>query len=277
LHLFAQRSGRFRRLAEGHPLGPYLSFLAALSDAQAVLQDGLPEPDAISAEQFERAKEHKMPPLDRGRFNFDAAFAATFERLLLAAESLDMPAAARAALERLKVADAAARETMTQNILDEAIPVESIGEHVFVAAALQVHFVRLAARLEAKSLGAVGNGICPSCGGAPSASMVENWKGAGGVRYCACSLCATEWNFIRARCTLCGSTKSIKFQEVEGSGGVVKAETCDECRGYVKVLYRQQNDELDPIADDVATLGLDLLVKELGFRRGAVNPFLTGY
>lgn len=82
---------------------------------------------------------------------------------------------------------------------------------------------------------------------------------------------------IRSRCVLCGSTKSVKFQEVEGSGGTVKAETCDECRGYVKVLYRQKNEALDPIADDVATLGLDLLVRELGFRRGAVNPFLIGY
>jgi FdhE protein len=27
----------------------------------------------------------------------------------------------------------------------------------------------------------------------------------------------------------------------------------------------------------VATLGLDLLVRELGFRRGGINPFLIGY
>jgi len=43
-------------------------------------------------------------------------------------------------------------------------------------------------------------------------------------------------------------------------------------------MMNQQNDRfLDPIADDVATLGLDLLVRELGFRRGGVNPFLIGY
>jgi FdhE protein len=29
--------------------------------------------------------------------------------------------------------------------------------------------------------------------------------------------------------------------------------------------------------DDVASLGLDLLVREAGFRRGAANPFLLGY
>jgi formate dehydrogenase maturation protein FdhE len=35
--------------------------------------------------------------------------------------------------------------------------------------------------------------------------------------------------------------------------------------------------DADPVADDVASLGLDLLVRETGFRRGAVNPFLLGY
>ena len=82
---------------------------------------------------------------------------------------------------------------------------------------------------------------------------------------------------MRAKCTLCGSTKAISFREIDGGDGQVKAEVCGACHGYVKVLYQQKDPSLDPIADDVATLGLDLLVRELGFRRGAVNPFLVGY
>jgi FdhE protein len=82
---------------------------------------------------------------------------------------------------------------------------------------------------------------------------------------------------VRAKCTLCGSTKDISLREVAGGGGTVKAEVCGGCRGYVKVLYQQKAPELDPIADDVASLGLDLLMREAGFRRGAVNPFLLGY
>jgi indolepyruvate ferredoxin oxidoreductase len=42
-------------------------------------------------------------------------------------------------------------------------------------------------------------------------------------------------------------------------------------------MLQHENPELDPVADDVATLGLDLLLRESGFRRGAVNPFLLGY
>ena len=58
---------------------------------------------------------------------------------------------------------------------------------------------------------------------------------------------------------------------------LVRAETCDTCRGYVKILQQQENPALDPVADDVATLALDLLLRDLGYRRGAVDPFLLGY
>ena len=40
--LFSMRAARFRAVAEGHQLGPYLRFLAALSDCQDRVQDGLP-------------------------------------------------------------------------------------------------------------------------------------------------------------------------------------------------------------------------------------------
>jgi FdhE protein len=85
------------------------------------------------------------------------------------------------------------------------------------------------------------------------------------------------WNYVRARCTVCGKTEKVSFQEIEGGGGTLKAETCESCRSYVKVLYQHEDPALDPVADDVASLGLDLLVRDAGFRRGGVNPFLLGY
>jgi len=42
-------------------------------------------------------------------------------------------------------------------------------------------------------------------------------------------------------------------------------------------LQQREEASLDPVADDVATLGLDLLLRDSEFRRGAVNPFLLGY
>lgn len=276
-HVFSARAERFRALADGHELAAYLRFLAELCEAQAAVQEGLPEPDPIDPDALARAAEHKMPRIDRNQFTSDAAFEATFQRLLAAAEGMTMPAPARAALHRLTEADAEARAAMLQNVLAEAIPMEGLAEHVFVAAALQVHFARLAARLDAKTMESVGDGVCPSCGGAPSSTMIVPWPPAPGARYCACSLCSTLWYYVRSKCTLCGSTRKIAFQEIDGNDGVIKAETCDDCRGYMKILNLQKERTLDPVADDVATLGLDLLVRELGFRRGGVDPFLVGY
>lgn len=275
--IFAARAERFRTLAEGHDLKPYLLFLADLCAAQAAIQDGLPQAGPIDEALLARAREHRMPPLDRGRFAADAAFEATFSRLIASAEQMTMPAVAQAALLRVKAAEPAARDAMVQNVLAEAIPVDALAEHVFVAAVLQVHFARLAAELPGKDMESVGDGVCPSCGGAPASTLLVSWPPPAGTRYCSCSLCGTMWNHLRSKCTLCGSTRKILFQEIEGSGGTIKAETCEDCHGYMKMLNQQNDRFLDPIADDVATLGLDLLVRELGFRRGGVNPFLIGY
>jgi FdhE protein len=45
----------------------------------------------------------------------------------------------------------------------------------------------------------------------------------------------------------------------------------------VKILQHLENPALEPMADDAAGLALDMLVREMGYRRGAVNPFLMGY
>src|SRR6516225_5407993 len=96
--LFATRSLRFRTLAEGHQLGPYLLFLAALSECQHRIQNDLPEPALPAAGARALAREHAMPPLDRNRFTADAALDATLERLLALVATIDMPDSARGAL-----------------------------------------------------------------------------------------------------------------------------------------------------------------------------------
>ena len=102
-------------------------------------------------------------------------------------------------------------------------------------------------------------------------------RNASGARFCACSLCGTWWNYVRIKCVTCGSTKGIAYQEIDGGAGTIKAETCSECGTYVKILQQQKDPSLEPIADDVASLGLDLLVRETGLRRAGVDPFLIGY
>jgi FdhE protein len=107
--------------------------------------------------------------------------------------------------------------------------------------------------------------------------LIVGWRGAHGARFCACSLCATQWHAVRIKCVLCSSTKGISYQERDAGSGTIKAECCEECRGYVKILHQHTDPALDPVADDVASLGLDLLLRDKGYRRGAGNPFLLGY
>jgi FdhE protein len=275
--LFATRADRFTALAAVNELGPYLGFLGRLSDCQHRVQEGLPEPDMPTADVLARARDHAMPPLDRSHFNADSAFEVTLDSLFSLAATIEMPDQARAALERVRTADAPARDEMVRSVLADSIPIEVFAEHAFVAAGLQVHFVRQAARLDAKSLVPVGDGVCPACGGAPVSSQIVGWTGSHGARFCACSLCATLWHVVRIKCVLCASTKGISYQELDGSSGNVKAETCENCHGYVKILQQHKDPALDPVADDVATLGLDLLLREGEYRRGSVNPFLLGY
>src|SRR5262245_133439 len=185
LTLFAERTQRLRVLAQSSGFAPYLLFLSHLTEAQYRIQDDLPLPALPDKDATARAREHGMPPLDRGRFTSDAAFDETMERLLWLARDFEMPTAAANALERVIGRDAGAREVMIRALLADSVPVEALAEHVFVAAALQVQFARLAAQLDATALAPVGDGACPACGGPPVASMVVGWKGAHGSRFCA--------------------------------------------------------------------------------------------
>jgi FdhE protein len=145
----------------------------------------------------------------------------------------------------------------------------------YVAAALQVYFTRLAADLPAPSLRLLPErGVCPSCGSTPVAGVVSASGPTPGARYLHCSLCATAWNHVRAACITCGESRSIVLEGIDGDPGVVKAETCGACNTYAKMLYQAKDTQVDPYADDLATLGLDLLVTEAGWARHAPNPLL---
>ena len=277
LAMFAGRAARLRALADGHELHAYLKFLADLCDVQHRIQPGLPDAELPAADAIARSRQFRMPPLDRIGFERDGAMDAVWERLLAMAEQVAMPDKARIALARVRVADPVVEKTLVGAVLANAIPPEALAEHVFVAAALQVHFARLAAHLDAKALVPVGQGACPACGGPPVSSMVVGWSGAQNTRFCACSLCGTLWNYPRIKCVLCGATEGIAYQQIAGGSGMVKAETCNSCRSYVKILHQHTDSALDPVADDVATLALDLLLRDSEYRRGGINPFLLGY
>ena len=276
--LFPIRARRLRAYAAVSPAKAYLDFVAGLVDAQAETVALAPAPAPIDPGQVERAAGFGMPPLDRSTLAADPAFNPTLDALFVAAAKRPMPEAAAAALRRVAQAGAEERAELAANVLSHAIPMEALAEHAFVAAGLQVLATRIAATLDAGVLKPVSDtAVCPACGGPPVASLIVEWPNAHGNRFCACELCATLWNYVRIKCVSCGSTKGIGYQEIEGSPGTVKAETCDECRTYVKVLHQHKDPAMEAVADDIGSLPLDIMLREGPYRRAAFNPFLIGY
>jgi FdhE protein len=274
--LFARRSRRFRALARDHQLSPYLLFLADLVAAQDAIRADLPAAAVPDEAQVARAVSFGMPAIDRAQAAADPAIMVALHRLFDAATDIAMPDPARAALTRLRLSEITELRPMVAAVLDQAIPAETVAEHVFVGAAVQVHLARVAAALAGPPLVFIGDGLCPACGGAPASSSLVNWAEADRTRFALCGLCSTRWNVVRVKCLACSSTKGIHYRHVEGEAGMIKAECCDTCRSYVKILSEDEEAALEGIADDVASLGLDMLVREEGFRRAAFNIFLIG-
>lgn len=275
--IFLVRSERFAALAPGHELEPYLRLLSTITRAQNDILADLPEPVLPSSERLVLARENTMPPISTGQIALDETADETFDALLKKLAGADLAETSRAALETVEKAGRDGRRLIMQAVILDEIPGDAIAEHVLAAAAVQVLFTRLAARLDVETLQRVADGACPSCGGAPVGSAVVGWEGAHGTRFCTCSICATQWNVVRIKCLVCGDQKGVAYHSIEGGNETVMGETCEACDSYVKMLHQHKDPSLDPIADDVASLALDLTLTKEGWTRASVNPFLMGY
>lgn len=276
--VFDKRAGRFAFLADhGGNLAPYLRFLGDLTALQARLARELPAVAPLPTERIRIARESRMPPIDRAALTTDEGMHATLDRFLAEAAALEMPEPARLALSAVTAAGIADRHWLLDNILSDRIPEDSAAPHLFVGAAVQLHLARLVATLDAKELVKIRTGTCPTCGGRPATSSVMGAAGIESTRYATCGCCATQWNEVRVVCLCCGSNAAISYRSVETDEATVKAELCGDCSSWVKILYQNKNPSLDPIADDVSSLGLDMLMKDTDFRRGGFNPFIVGY
>lgn len=272
---FAATAKRLQQLADGHPMQAWLQFMAMLSQAQHEVATTLAPAAELSAAWVTQAVEARLPLLAADGHRRDASWRAGLMLLLERIDSKGLPPAAVHAIEQLQRSDAAALDELADHFLRGELDAAEVGAVVFVAAALQVYFTGSAARLRAEDLRLLEErALCPCCG-SPSVSGVITATGVTpGTRYLYCSMCSTAWNHMRAVCVTCGGTRKLFLQGIEDDPGIVKAETCAECHTYAKVLYQLKDTQVDPYADDLASLGLDILVTEAGFARHAPNPLL---
>lgn len=264
---FAKRAARFRRLAEGRStLAGYLALMADLADVQHSLWENLPHtllPDSYTG----------RPPLDISSRHRDPAWR---EALRFIAGELNSGAEPLAALcERIRWAADEELEHWAARLLGTDFEGIDPGLAPFVAASLQAYWTVAAADLDAGQLRATESGpLCPICGSWPVASVLQTGGSVQGLRYLCCSLCSTEWNRPRIHCIHCGSGKDVSYFGLEGAGEAVKAEACAGCKTYVKLMNREKEPFVDPFADDLATLALDILMAEEGYQRLGFNPLL---
>ncbi|GEP57599.1 formate dehydrogenase accessory protein FdhE [Reyranella soli] len=271
---FSRTATRLAALAAGHPMAEWLDFMASLARAQhavAGVMGPLGSPSRPEAEDVIEvtppiaASVHRRAPIWR-------------EGLALLLDGIDIgpaPALARLVIESLRDSGADGQEALADSVLRGSVDAADVGASVFTAAALQVYFTRLAESLPVSSLRLLPRrGLCPSCGSTPVCGVVNESGEVRGARYLHCSLCATAWNHVRAVCITCSQSRSLALGAIKGDSGAARVEICGDCGTYAKMFYQSGDLDVDPVADDLATLSLDVLAGEEGWSRHASNPLL---
>lgn len=273
--VFADRAVRLRRLAQGHAIAGYLRLMATLVEAQqqalATVSARMPPAEAV-----EHAQAHSMPIAGALSSERDPAWRNVLRNLV---DHVEAAGAATPTLRKLLDGMRAMSEAQLDSAADAVLGLR-FGEidpatAPFVAAALQVIWTDIASRLDMREVPYLETpGLCPVCGSMPVASVVRIGGQYDGYRFLQCSLCSTEWHMVRVKCSNCDSTKGIAYHGIAGGDEALKAESCDTCGVYRKIGYQEKDHDIEPMADDLASLALDLLMSDAGFRRASPNPML---
>ncbi len=272
--VFAARAERLGALSRGHALQGYLELLATLAAAQHAALQSL-EVTLPNESRRAAARHHGMPVIPALGEARSSAWRGVLDALRTAVAAGNYPPAVAAACERLATRSAEALDAQADRLLAVEVAVGDAAAAPLIMAALQVYWVAMAARLVADDVGVPeSSGVCPVCGTLPVASIVRTGAPYAGYRYLHCALCATEWHRVRIECTQCSATTGVAYHSIEGGSAAIRAESCDSCHGYRKIFYQEHDPAVDAVADDVASIALDLLLTEAGFHRASGNPLL---
>lgn len=286
--LFEDRARRFDHFAaRGDAQQPFFTVMAFLSRAQQAaalrfVPGGLPDAAMLATRHA-----HRMPILPAALSDRDASWITALRAVLDAPDhDIPLPTAIRAARRMLQGLPDDVIDRLGDALLAyeyETIPVDLVP---WIAAGLQVYWTAAVAALGRDAARAIDvAGVCPCCGSLPVASVRRIGGNQQGLRYLVCSLCATQWHMVRIKCSHCESTAGIGYltlsSDPDSEPGkaaaareVVKAEVCDDCSSYLKLVSLEADHQADPVADDLATLALDLMTDERGYARIGPNLFI---
>ncbi len=279
-NLFAVRAERLEHLAEGNALGEYLRLVARLCRIQQQLVDNPPGGLPVAEERQRLCVSHGLPPLAADGLVRERQWLVWLQALLDRFEPApEGPLAA--ALGSLRESGDEQRKGWAVALLGgqyDAVPAALVP---FLGAALQAAWSSwLLALPEPELKPADSLAQCPACGSPAMAGVVRNRGKHNGLRYLACSLCACEWHVVRVKCVYCESSKDLRYSSLEDDRHApgkapLRAECCPGCQGYLKQSYLENDAAAEPLADDLASLALDMRLDEEGFHRLAPNLMLA--
>jgi FdhE protein len=274
--VFSARADRFAALAAGHPMEAYLQLMGAVARAQ---QSALAARTAAPVDEktLAASRDYGMPPISAQGHERAPVWRDDLKDVVQHVRDA-AGASVVAPLDRLAALDEPGLESLADRVLAGTALDDDAAFVPFVGAALQVYFTRLAASLDVEAVSRCDvPGICPVCASRPVASIVRVGGQQSNLRYLVCSLCATEWNLARIKCTSCDTDKGVQYlsltrdEDGKGTDASTRAEACDECKSYLKIFYQEKDPQVEPNADDLATLALDVLVDEQGYGRSGPN------
>lgn len=278
IDLFSKRAERFAALAEGHPMAAYLNLLDKICRAQQAVLDNPPELPELDNARISASLTHDMPPLAVDTLLHENDWQIQLDAWLEVFDksNADLPDAVRAALQRLRQADTAQRHTWAAALLGGRFSEVPEALVPFLGAALQLAWRHWLKSIDAESIREREDQTeCPCCGSLPVAGVIRHRRPIDGVRYLLCSLCATEWHYVRLKCSHCLSTRELDYLHFDDSPHGIKAEACPDCHTYLKQLYLEIAPNGEALTADLASLDLDLCLAEQNLQRRAPNLLLA--
>ncbi|WP_435751469.1 formate dehydrogenase accessory protein FdhE [Thauera sp. AutoDN2] len=275
--IFLTRAERFDALALHHGLGEWLAFLGRLSRAQdKALKAAEPDLAPPATETLELARKHRMPPVSVASFQRPIVWHDIL-RSIVGDLLENAPVGARETLDALLLTSAEELDKLAEKLLNGEPERADMDRLPYIAAAMQVVFTAVASKLDATALPRMeAHSTCPVCGSHPVVSVIRSEGPTAGLRYVHCTLCNTEWEVPHATCVTCGDREKVTLHEIDGDDGIARAESCGACESYMKLIVQGPNARVDPIADDLASVALDMLVDDAGFVRSGPNYLLIG-
>ncbi|MDO4430251.1 MAG: formate dehydrogenase accessory protein FdhE [Lonepinella koalarum] len=266
-NLYERRIKRLKELAENHPFNDYLQFVINIVEAQLLIL--AENPLAKQEITFEQIR-----PLDCKTWQRNSKWREYLTALLAEIEH-QANEQMLGTIDWLKKASNEELEQLASQLFAENYAEVSSDKAVFIWAALSLYWLQLAQQLPHHTQAENGDDLhyCPVCNAPPVASVIH-FGLAQGLRYLHCSLCESEWNVVRAKCSNCNQSKELDYWAIDKDQAEVKSESCGECHSHLKIVYQEKNPHVEPVADDLASIFLDIELEEKGFSRSGLNPFM---